>query len=115
VLYINVSEGELLDRLTGRWICRNDGGHVYHEKNRPPKTAGVCDECGGELYQRPDDTREAGETRLKVYFEQTAPLIDYYRERGVLLEVNGEQSFDAVERDLHAALRQRMGEGAGSR
>jgi adenylate kinase len=115
VLYINVSEGELLDRLTGRWICRNDGGHVFHEKNRPPKVPGVCDECGGELYQRPDDTREAGETRLKVYFEQTAPLIDYYRGRGVLLEVNGEQSFDAVERDLHAALRQRMGEGAGSR
>lgn len=112
VVYINVSESELLDRLTGRWICRADGGHVFHEKNRPPRTAGVCDECGGELYQRPDDTREAGETRLKVYFEQTAPLIGFYRERGVLLEVNGQQAFDAVERELHTALRGRMGTGA---
>jgi adenylate kinase len=107
VIYINVSEGELLDRLTGRWICRN-GDAVYHEKNNPPKTPGVCDVCGGELYQRPDDTREAGETRLKVYFEQTAPLIDYYRGRGVLTEVNGEQSIEAVEQDLLRALRERV-------
>lgn len=104
VVYINVSEGELLDRLTGRWICRN-GDAVYHERNRPPQKAGICDVCGGDLYQRPDDTREAGETRLKVYFEQTAPLIDHYRGQGNLLEVNGEQSIDAVERDLIGGLR----------
>ena len=104
VVYINVSEDELLDRLTGRWICPN-GDAVYHEKNRPPKTAGVCDLCGAQLYQRPDDTREAGQTRLKVYFDQTAPLIEYYRRRGVLLEVNGEQPIDAVEHDLLSALR----------
>jgi adenylate kinase len=107
VVYINVTEGELLDRLTGRWICRN-GDAVYHEKNNPPKRAGVCDVCGGELYQRPDDTREAGETRLKVYFEQTAPLIDYYRSRGVLIEVNGEQSIDDVERELLGALGKKL-------
>jgi len=107
VVYINVSEEELLDRLTGRWICPN-GDAVYHEKNRPPKKAGVCDLCGGQLYQRPDDTREAGQTRLKVYFDQTAPLIDYYRQRGALLEVNGEQAIDAVEHDLLTALRGRM-------
>jgi adenylate kinase len=107
VVYINVSEGELIDRLTGRWICRN-GDAVYHEKNNPPKQAGVCDVCGGELYQRPDDTREAGETRLKVYFEQTAPLINYYRNRGVLLEVNGEQSIDGVERELLGALQKKL-------
>jgi adenylate kinase len=106
VVYINVSEDELLDRLTGRWICPNSDA-VYHEKYRPPKTAGVCDLCGARLYQRPDDTREAAQTRLKVYFDQTAPLIEYYRRRGVLLEVNGEQPIDAVERDLLAALRAR--------
>lgn len=108
VVYINVSEGELLERLTGRWICRN-GDAVYHETNNPPKKAGVCDQCGGELYQRPDDTREAGQTRLQVYFEQTAPLIDYYRERGVLVEVNGEQSIDTVQEDLLRVLREKLG------
>jgi len=108
VVYINVSEGELLDRLTGRWICRN-GDAVYHEKNNPPTQAGVCDACGGELYQRPDDTREAGQTRLKVYFDQTTPLIDYYRTQGKLIEVNGEQEIDAVERDLLGKLRVKLG------
>jgi adenylate kinase len=110
VIYINVPREELLDRLTGRWICRN-GDSVYHEKNNPPKQPGVCDVCGGELYQRPDDTREAGETRLNVYFEQTAPLIEYYRGRGVLAEVNGDQAIDAVERELLATLRQRLARG----
>jgi adenylate kinase len=109
VVYINVSEGELLDRLTGRWICRNSDA-VYHEKYNPPKQAGVCDICGGELYQRPDDTREAGETRLKVYFEQTAPLIDYYRGRGVLLEVDGEQSIEQVREDLLRSLKGKLSE-----
>jgi adenylate kinase len=112
VVYINVSEPELLDRLTGRWICRN-GDAVYHEKYNPPKVAGVCDICGGELYQRPDDTRKAGETRLKVYFEQTAPLIGYYRGRGVLAEVNGEQSIDEVQRELLRALRKKLGRDEG--
>jgi len=107
VAYINVSEGELLDRLTGRWICRKCG-EVYHEKNKPPSVAGVCDVDGGKLYQRPDDTREAGQTRLKVYFEQTAPLIDYYRGRGVLAEVNGEQSIEDVQKDLLKALREKL-------
>ena len=110
VVYINVSEDELLNRLTGRWICRN-GDAVYHEKNNPPQQPGVCDRCGGELYQRPDDTREAGETRLKVYFEQTAPLIEYYRNHGVLTEVNGEQPIEAVERDLLRALGEKLGKG----
>jgi adenylate kinase len=110
VVYINVSEGELLDRLTGRWICRN-GDAVYHETNKPPKQPGVCDVCGGELYQRADDTREAGETRLKVYFDQTAPLIDYYRDKGVLIEVNGEQSIEAVQAELLTKLREKLGTG----
>ena len=104
VIYINVSESELLERLTGRWLCRNDGA-VYHETNNPPRQRGTCDRCGGELYQRPDDTREAGTTRLAVYFEQTAPLIAYYRDKDALVEVNGEASIETVERAVLGALR----------
>jgi adenylate kinase len=114
VVYINVSEGELLDRLTGRWICRSCGA-VYHEKNRPPAKAGVCDSCGGELYQRADDTREAGATRLRVYFEQTAPLIAYYRDQGTLVEVNGEQAIEQVEQETISGLRRVVGRAATGR
>lgn len=106
VIYIYVPEEELLDRLTGRWLCR-DCGAVYHERNAPSAVAGVCDKCAGELYQRPDDTREAGKTRLAVYFEQTTPLIEYYREQGALVEMNGDQEIDQVGHDLLAALRTR--------
>jgi adenylate kinase len=106
VAYINVSAGELLLRLTGRWICPRGHG-PYHEVNRPPAVNGRCDECNEALYQRPDDTRAAGETRLQVYFEQTAPLIDHYRAQGVLIEVNGEQAIEAVERELFTALQRK--------
>jgi adenylate kinase len=105
VAYINVASDELIGRLAGRWICRNDGGHVFHERNRPPKTAGVCDMCGGELYQRPDDTVETAQRRLEEYFKLTAPLIDYYRAQGKLCEVNGQQDFAAVGRDLLRCLK----------
>lgn len=104
VVYINVPSEELVGRLAGRWICRNDGGHVFHERNRPPKTAGVCDSCGGELYQRPDDTVETAKRRLEEYFNLTAPLIDYYRAQGKLCEVNGLQSVEDVGRELMGCL-----------
>lgn len=74
VLYIKVSQEELLERLGGRWICRKCQA-PYHMKNLPPRAAGVCDVCGGELYQRPDDSLETAKNRLEVYFSQTAPLI----------------------------------------
>jgi adenylate kinase len=105
VAYINVPTEELTGRLAGRWICRNDGGHVFHERNRPPKQAGVCDLCGGELYQRPDDTVETAQRRLEEYFKLTAPLINYYRGQGKLCEINGLQSVDAVGRDLLGCLK----------
>lgn len=104
-IYINVPAEELVGRLSGRWICRNDGAHVFHERNRPPVKAGTCDLCGGELYQRPDDTVETAQRRLEEYFKLTAPLIDYYRAQGKLGEVNGAQGFDDVARDLMACLR----------
>src|SRR5438477_4994324 len=98
-LYVQVDNETLLDRLSGRWTCRNCG-HVYHEKFAPPKVPGVCDECGGELYQRDDDKRETAVNRLRVYFDQTTPIIDYYRNRGILCEVNGEQPIEKVTEDL---------------
>jgi len=99
VLYINVGEEEVVRRLAGRWTCRQCGA-VYHQVFSPPKQAGKCDRCGGELYQRDDDKPETVRNRLSVYNQQTAPLIDYYRRQGKLVEVNGEQEADAVGRDL---------------
>ncbi len=103
VVYIKVSQEELLKRLSGRWICRNCQT-PYHEVNSPPKVKGKCDKCGGELYQRPDDTAETVKKRLQVYFAQTAPLIDYYTKAGKLLEIDGEGGVDAVSRRIVAAL-----------
>ena len=103
VIYIKVSEAELLERLSGRWICRQCQ-IPYHITNSPPKIWGKCDKCGGELYQRPDDTVESVRKRLEVYFAETAPLIDYYARVGKLLEVDGEGGVDKVGRRIIAAL-----------
>ncbi len=104
VIYIKVSEKELLERLGGRWICRRCQT-PYHIKNSPPKVAGKCDRCGGELYQRADDTVETVKNRLKVYFAETEPLIGYYTKEGKLLEVNGEGSVDDIQGRIIEALR----------
>lgn len=103
VVYIKVSEEELLNRLSGRWICRNCQT-PYHTINSPPKVWGKCDNCGGELYQRPDDTVETVKKRLEVYFAQTAPLIDYYTKANKLLEVNGNGSVNEVGKRIANAL-----------
>jgi len=89
VIYIKVSEEELMKRLGGRWICRQCQT-PYHVTNSPPRVWGKCDKCGGELYQRPDDREESVKKRLKVYFAETAPLIDYYTGADKLVEVDGE-------------------------
>jgi adenylate kinase len=94
-VYIKVSEGELLKRLTGRWICRKCQA-PYHEVSSPPKVKGACDKCGGELYQRADDNTETIKKRLEVFFAETAPLIDYYSKAGKLLEVQGEGSMEEI-------------------
>jgi adenylate kinase len=103
VIYIKVSEAELLGRLGGRWVCRVCQT-PYHAIDSPPKVWGKCDRCGGELYQRPDDTIETVKKRLEVYLAETAPLIDYYARQGKLLEVDGEGSIDEVEKRVVAAL-----------
>lgn len=102
-VYIKVAEKELLKRLSGRWICRNCQA-PYHIIDSPPKVKGKCDACGGELYQRADDTMETAKKRLEVYFKETAPLIDYYTRTGKLREVDGEGNIDEISRRIMAAL-----------
>ena len=105
VIYFNVSRPELLRRLTGRRVCRTCG-HTYHLVSAPPKVAGKCDVCGGELYQRPDDSEATVANRLDVYEKQTAPLLDYYRERHLLAEISGEGPVAEVARAIRKAVGQ---------
>ena len=99
VPYIAVPAQVLIERLSGRWSCRA-AGHVYHEKYNPPKVAGKCDIDGSELYQRDDDKTETVARRIQVYTQQTAPLIEYYRQRGLLVELDGTQEIDEVSNQL---------------
>jgi adenylate kinase len=103
VPYISASEATLIDRLSGRWTCKAQG-HIFHEKFSPPKKTGVCDLDGSELYQRDDDKAETVIRRIQVYFTQTAPLITYYRERGLLSEIDGARPVEQVSADLLAVL-----------
>jgi len=105
VPFIQVSPDVLLQRLAGRWTCKKCG-HVFHTLFNPPRVAGKCDFDGSPLYQREDDTVETQKHRIEVYFEKTTPLLDYYRERGLLVEVNGEQSIEGVLEELSAVIRE---------
>jgi adenylate kinase len=104
VLYIQVPDEVLLARLSGRWTCRACGT-MYHQLYSPPQRIGVCDKCRGELYQRPDDTPATQERRIKVYLAETAPLIEYYRNRGLLVEIDGQPGIEEVRAHLLAAIR----------
>ena len=103
VQFITGSEAVLVDRLSGRWTCRANG-HIFNVKFNPPRTAGRCDFDGSELYQRDDDKAETVKRRIQVYLEQTSPLIDYYRENGKLIEIDGTQPIDAVTQSMMEAL-----------
>lgn len=105
VIFFDVSRDELLRRLTGRRICRQCGT-AFHLVSAPPKVAGRCDQCGGELYQREDDAQSTVARRLDVYQTQTAPLLDYYKERGLLVRVRGEGSVDEVAAQIQKAVRE---------
>jgi len=94
-IYIEVPEKELLKRLGGRWICRKCQA-PYHEVSSPPKVRGKCDKCGGELYQRADDNEQTIKERLKVYFAQTIPVLDYYKAAGKLAAVDGSRDIKEV-------------------
>ena len=99
VIYLNVPRQELLERLSGRYICRANQ-HVYNIHSRPPKVPGICDIDGSELYQRSDDTVEAVQRRLDIYFNQTIRLFDYYGNQHKLREVDGNQDIDQVQAAL---------------
>jgi adenylate kinase len=103
VIYFDVPQAELLRRLTGRRVCRQCGS-TFHLTSAPPARDGVCDRCGGELYQREDDSEATVAHRLQVYTRQTAPLLDYYRDRGLLRSVPGEGAMAAVASAIRLAL-----------
>ena len=105
VLNISVPLEKLVERLTGRRMCRKCGA-IYHMLYNAPAKEGVCDACGGELYQRDDDKLETVTNRLDVYEAQTAPLIGFYEQQGKLFTVNGDQPINAVLADLGKALGQ---------
>jgi adenylate kinase len=104
VINLEVDRDQLLARLTGRRVCKSCGA-TYHVVFNPPAKDGICDKCGGELYQRADDTAETVATRLDVYFKQTAPLLEYYAGKGVLRSVNGEAGIEDVYREISEILR----------
>jgi adenylate kinase len=103
VIDLQVDHEVLLERLSGRWMCRQCGAS-YHTSFHPPAVKGRCDECGGELYQRDDDRSETVEHRLEVYFRQTAPLQELYRRRGRLVEIDGEQPIEQVREAVTRAI-----------
>lgn len=103
VPYISVPAEVLIERLSGRWTCRTCG-KVYHSVYNPPQKAGICDDDGGELYQREDDQPATVEKRIKVYLEQTSPLIEHYRQAGLLVEIDGTLPIEEVTRQLLQAI-----------
>ncbi len=107
VPYIVVDPAILEQRLSGRWTCRAEG-HVFHQVFHPPKVTGICDQDGSELYQREDDRPETVRNRIQVYFNQTAPLIEYYRGLGLLVEIDGARAVEEVTAELEAALAGRL-------
>ena len=103
VIDVEVPEEALIARLTGRRVCKNCGA-TFHVINIPPKEEGICDNCGNPLIQREDDSEETARNRLSVYAEQTKPLIDFYKNQGILVEINGEGDPEKVFEDLVAAI-----------
>ncbi len=98
-VYLEASLPVIIERLTGRRVCRNCGA-IFHIKNSPPKEEGVCDECGGEVYQRPDDNEETIKTRMDVYLESTKLVIDYYEAQGKLKKMDADKSSQEVQENL---------------
>ncbi len=99
VPFIDIPEDVLVERLSGRWICESEK-HVYHLTFNPPRTQGICDVDGSPLHQRKDDARETVERRIREYNEKTAPLIEYYRKAGKLIEIDGKKEIDQVTKEI---------------
>jgi adenylate kinase len=107
VVHVDVPRERLMERLTGRLVCSNCGA-TYHRRFNPPKVEGVCDVCGATLTQRSDDTPEAVERRLSIYYEQTAPVLDYYRAAGLLLDVDGDRPIAEISDGIVEALQSKF-------
>ncbi|MFG3284649.1 adenylate kinase [Streptomyces sp. NPDC048111] len=105
VLDLEVPEDEVVKRIAGRRICRKQSAHVFHVVYNAPQQEGVCDECGGELYQRDDDTEETVRKRLEVYHSETEPIIDYYRAQGLVITISALGKVDEVTTKAMDALR----------
>ncbi|WNM29631.1 adenylate kinase [Streptomyces sp. Li-HN-5-11] len=104
VLDLEVPEEEVVKRIAGRRICRKDSSHVFHVTYSPPKKEGVCDVCGGELYQRDDDSEDTVRKRLEVYHSQTEPIIDYYKAQGLVVTISSLGPVDEITRRALDAL-----------
>ncbi|AYN39890.1 adenylate kinase [Streptomyces dangxiongensis] len=108
VLDLEVPEEEVVKRIAGRRICRNDSSHVFHVTYSPAKQEGVCDVCGGELYQRDDDSEDTVRKRLEVYHTQTEPIIDYYKAQGLVVTISSLGPVDEItQRALEALKREK--------
>ncbi|MEU5484886.1 adenylate kinase [Streptomyces mirabilis] len=105
VLDLEVPEDEVVKRIAGRRICRSDSSHVFHVTYSPPKKEGVCDVCGGELYQRQDDSEETVRTRLEVYHTQTEPIIAYYKAQGLVVTISSLGPVDKITQRALKALK----------
>lgn len=103
VINVDVGSAELVKRLSGRRICKSCGAS-YHVVFNPPKVKDVCTACGGELYQREDDKEEAIKNRLNVYLKQTQPVLDYYKKKDILIDIDGEKEIDEVTADIKTAI-----------
>ncbi|MEU2857986.1 adenylate kinase [Streptomyces mirabilis] len=110
VLDLEVPEDEVVKRIAGRRICRNDSSHVFHVTYKQPKLEGVCDVCGGELYQRDDDSEETVRTRLEVYHTQTEPIIDYYARQGLVVTISALGKVEEVTGRAMEALKSKVGD-----
>ena len=103
VLFISAPEEVLLERLAGRWTCGRCGA-IYNATTNPPREPGVCDRCGGPVEQRTDDSPDVQRRRIRVYLEQTLPLVEYYRRQGLLVDIDGRQSIQEVQREILEAI-----------
>ena len=106
VIELKVDNDEVVRRIAGRRLCRNDSGHIFHVDSKPPAVEGVCDDCGGELYQRDDDREETVRERLRVYESETAPIVGFYAEHGLLATVDAMGPLEAVTERILSALEQ---------
>jgi adenylate kinase len=104
VINFDVPDDAVIERLSGRLVCRKCGFN-WHKTFNPPQKGGVCDKCGGEIYTREDDRAEAVKKRLTVYREQTAPLIEYYRKKGLLADIDARPDVDSIVENLKKLLR----------